>query len=58
VSRLKPGQTRSFSIQVGIQSGREEVEAVAKKIIKLQGNRRTLVQTKPEPNPLPKTGDK
>ena len=58
VSRLKPGQTRSFSIKVGIQSGREEVEAVAKKIIKLQGNRRTLVQTIPEPNPLPKTEDK
>ena len=58
VSKLKPGQARSFSIQVGIQSGKEEVEAVAKKIIKLQGNRRTLVQAKPEPNPLPKTEDK
>ncbi len=58
VSKLKPGQARSFSIQVGIQSGKEEVEAVAKKIIKLQGNRRTLVQAKPEPNPLPKTKDK
>jgi len=58
VSKLKPGQARSFSIQVGIQSDKEEVETVAKKIIKLQGNRRTLVQTKPEPDPLPKTEDK
>ncbi len=58
VSKLKPGQARSFSIQVGIQSGKEEVETVAKQIIKLQGNRRTLVQAKPEPNPLPKTEDK
>ncbi len=58
VSKLKPGQARSFSIQVGIQSGMEEVENVAKKIIKLQGNRRTLVQAKPESDPFPKAKDK
>ena len=54
VSKLKPGQTRSFAIEFGIQGSKEEVATVAKTISNLQGDRRTDVQEKSESDPLPK----
>jgi hypothetical protein len=54
VSKLKPGQSRRFSIDIAIQSSADEVKIVAKQIMKLQGSRRTFVKQKPEADPRPK----
>ena len=54
VSKLKPGQSRRFSIDIAIQSSADEVKIVAKQIMKLQGGRRTFVKQKPEADPRPK----
>ena len=54
VSKLKPGQSRRFSIDIAIQSSADEVKIVAKRIMKLQGGRRTFVKQKPEADPRPK----
>ena len=55
VSKLQPGQTRSFAITFGIQIGKTEVAAVAKEIASLRGNRKTTVDKNPESNPFPKS---
>jgi hypothetical protein len=54
VSKLKPGQSRRFSIDMAIHSSADEVKIVAKQIMKLQGGRRTFVKQKPEADPRPK----
>ena len=55
VSKLQPGQTRSFAITFGIQTGKTEVAAVANEIASLRGNRKTTVDKNPESNPFPKS---
>jgi len=55
VSKLQPGQTRNFSITFGIQSSKAEVTAVANEINALRGNRKTIVDKKPESDPFPKS---
>ena len=55
VSKLQPGQSRSFAITFGIQIGKIEVAAVAKEIASLRGNRKTTVDKNPESNPFPKS---
>jgi hypothetical protein len=54
VSKLKPGQSRSFSIDITILSSAGEVNAIAKRIEQIQGSRDTFVRLKPEPDPRPK----
>jgi len=52
VSKLTPGQSRSFAIEFGIQTTKAEVNAVAKSIELLQGTRKTRVESKPEADPF------
>ena len=52
VSKLTPGQSRSFAIEFGIQTTKSEVNAVAKSIELLQGTRKTRVESKPEADPF------
>ena len=53
VSKLAPGQSRSFAITFGIQTTQAEVAEVAQSIRALQGNRQTRVFTRPEADPFP-----
>ena len=53
VSKLAPGQSRSFAITFGIQTSQAEVTEVAQSIRALQGNRQTRVFTRPEADPFP-----
>jgi hypothetical protein len=51
VPKLKPGETRRFTIDFGIHRGDAEVAAVAKRIEAIQAGRATQVDREPEPAP-------
>jgi hypothetical protein len=53
VSKLQPGQSRSFAIAFGVQTTAIEVAAVGKRINTLKGDRKTTVLMKPEKDPFP-----
>ena len=44
---LKPGQTRSFSLDIGLHEGAEEVKAVVETVTGIQSGRATKVESSP-----------
>src|SRR5262249_42970206 len=47
VPKLKPGESRQFSIEFAIHTGKEEVRSMSDEIAKIQAGRKTVVDVKP-----------
>lgn len=47
VPKLAPGETRAFSLEFGLHSGKEDVDAVARAIAAIQGGREPRVEARP-----------
>ena len=47
VPKLKPGESRRFTIDFAIHTGRDEVKRIADRITRIQAGRDTLIDTKP-----------
>ena len=51
VPKLRPGETRSFHLEIAIHDSREEVQEVLERIAKIQGDRKRVLEPAPQPIP-------
>ena len=51
VPKLRPGETRSFHLEIAIHDSQEEVQEVLERIAKIQGDRQRVLEPAPQPIP-------
>ncbi len=51
VPKLRPGETRSFHLEIAIHDSQEEVQEVLERIAKIQGDRKRVLEPAPQPIP-------